>query len=134
MNRLTLVLVAVASSFLMGISDFPELPPPPKAPPPPNTDSLLPPEGVVQDGRTAITIGHAVWASAYRDVPFGSETEWQHEFKATLSHGVWTVQVPMPPNSLGGPPIIYIAKSDGRVLRIYYLPVRFLRPPPPVSR
>jgi hypothetical protein len=84
-----------------------------------------PPEGVVRDAASAISLARTVWVSMTGKGGWvsmigedGSETTWQKEMAATLVGGVWQVTCKSPPTGPGGCLFIYIAQSDARVLSV----------------
>src|SRR5947207_14566704 len=80
-----------------------------------------PTEGIVRDGKAAITIAHAVWVSSHPEIAnrIDSEAEWQKEMVATLRGGIWEIVEKLPPGTVGGGAVVLIAKSDGRVIDMY---------------
>ncbi|HEX3808697.1 MAG TPA: hypothetical protein VHW02_03260 [Rhizomicrobium sp.] len=81
-----------------------------------------PPGGVVKDGRAAISIAHAIWASQFPThfARIGTDADWQTNMMATLRDGVWEVTgKPTEGGSVGGGLFIYISQQDGRILGVY---------------
>jgi hypothetical protein len=78
-----------------------------------------PPEGMVRDGKTAITIAWAVWTSSNPGFKISSEADWQKDMQATLNSGVWEVTERTDPSMVGGGLFIDIAQSDAHIVRIY---------------
>ena len=76
-------------------------------------------EGIVRDGRTAITIAHAVWSSLHPELRV-DESVWQKNLVATLKDGVWKVtEPPLGRDEIGGEIWFLISQKDGRVMGIY---------------
>jgi hypothetical protein len=79
-----------------------------------------PKDGYVPDADTAIKIAVVVWSRIYGEREIAAEKP----YRATLKHGVWTVQGSMPeeaskkPTAVGGVAYAEIAKADGRILLI----------------
>jgi hypothetical protein len=78
-----------------------------------------PPEGMVRDGKAAITIAWAVWISSNPGWNIGSEADWQKDMQATLDNGVWEVTERTDSSMIGGGLFIDIAQSDAHIVRIY---------------
>ncbi len=76
--------------------------------------SVRPPQGLVPDSKTAISIAVAVWTPIYGEKQIAS----QKPYRATLSGGKWTVTGSRPEGWIGGTAIAIISKSDGQVLRV----------------
>ena len=76
--------------------------------------NVRPPQGLVPDAKTAITIAVAVWSPIYGDKQISSEKP----YVATLADGKWTVTGSLPKGWVGGTAIAVISKSDGQVLRV----------------
>jgi hypothetical protein len=79
-----------------------------------------PKDGYVRDADTAIKIAVVVWSRIYGEREIAAEKP----YRATLKHGVWTVQGSTPeeaskkPTAVGGAAYAEIAKADGRILLI----------------
>lgn len=76
--------------------------------------NVRPPQGLVPDARTAISIAVAVWEPIYGEKQIASE----RPYRATLADGKWTVTGSLPKGWVGGTAVAVISKSDGRVLRV----------------
>lgn len=75
-----------------------------------------PPNGCVPDAKTAFKIADAILLPIYGE----NEVEDNKPFTAVLRKGIWTVGgMGYHPGLEGGGMEIDIAKSDGRILRIY---------------
>ena len=77
-------------------------------------DNIRPPQGLVPDAKTAISIAIAVWSPMYGEEQIASEKP----YVATLSSGKWTVTGSLPKGWKGGVALAVISKSDGQVLRV----------------
>jgi hypothetical protein len=78
--------------------------------------SYHPENGCVPDAKTAVMIAEAVLTSVYGE----KEVAWNKPFTAKLRKGVWSVGGwGNHPGIEGGGLEIDIAKSDGRISRIY---------------
>lgn len=76
--------------------------------------SVKPKAALVPNEATAISIAVAVLEPIY-----GSENiKRQRPLHAKLENGTWHVQGTLPPNSLGGVAEVWIARDDGRILRV----------------
>lgn len=76
--------------------------------------NVRPPQGLVPDARTAISIAVAVWVPIYGEKQIESE----RPYRATLADGKWTVTGSLPKGWVGGTAIAVISRSDGQILRV----------------
>jgi hypothetical protein len=83
---------------------------PPSAP----EHNVRPPQGLVPDAATAITIAVAVWTPLYGKEQIAA----QKPYRAALADGQWTVTGSLPNGRLGGVAMAVIAQADGRILRV----------------
>lgn len=76
----------------------------------------VPPNGLVPDAETAISIAVAVWKPIY-----GTEKiQAQRPFKAKLIKGIWHVAGSLPAEIPGGVAEARISKANGRVLYVMH--------------
>ena len=73
-----------------------------------------PPEGVVPDEQTAISIAVAVWSPIYGK----DEIAKQKPYQVFLVDGYWVVSGSLPKQLVGGTAKIVIDKEDGRIIDI----------------
>ena len=75
---------------------------------------FIPPEGVVPDEQTAISIAVAVWSPIYGK----DEIAKQKPYQVFLVDGYWVVSGSLPKQLVGGTAKIVISKEDGRIINI----------------
>jgi hypothetical protein len=100
-KKTTLLLGVLAASAVILAADAPK-------------HGFKPKDGYVPDGKTAIKIAVAVWEPIYGEEQVAKEKP----YRATLTHGVWTVEGSLPASVVGGAAVAEIAKDDGRILRV----------------
>jgi hypothetical protein len=76
--------------------------------------SFKPDGGFVPDEATAVAMAIAVLKPIYG----ADHIERERPFTAKLEDGIWHVYGTLPPNTAGGTAEAWIAKDDGRVLRV----------------
>ena len=78
------------------------------------THHYQPPEGVVPDEQTAISIAVAVWSPIYGQDKIAK----QEPYQVFLVDGYWVVSGSLSIRKVGGTAKIVIAKEDGRIIDI----------------
>lgn len=79
-----------------------------------------PKNGVVRDGKAAITIAHTVWQSMNPGLHISSDEDWQRHMIVSLHDGIWKVaEQPLGKNEIGGGIWFLISQKDGRVVGIH---------------
>ncbi len=76
--------------------------------------SFTPEDGFVPNQETAVKIAVAVWEPIYGATQIAEEKPYQ----VRLTNGVWMVEGSLPKNVLGGVAEAWIAKTDGRILKV----------------
>jgi hypothetical protein len=76
--------------------------------------SYIPPNGFVPDSLTAVRIATAVWNPIYGE----RQIQGEQPYRASLRHGIWTVEGSLPDNAIGGVAVAEIEKRDGRIVRV----------------
>ena len=78
--------------------------------------SIEPKEGYVPNAETAVTIGVAVFHPIFGSASVNKD----RPYKVSLADGIWTVRGTLPPGVAGGTAVAEIAKSDGRIIRVFH--------------
>ena len=78
--------------------------------------NIQPKEGYVPNAETAVTIGVAVFHPIFGSASVNKDTP----YTASLADGIWTVRGTLPPGVTGGTAVAEIAKSDGRIIRVFH--------------
>jgi hypothetical protein len=78
-----------------------------------------PTEGVIRNGKAAISIARLIWLSMNPDLHGNSDETWQTGMVASLHNGIWHVVEKLPREALGGGIEIDISQSNAKVTGIY---------------
>ena len=78
-----------------------------------------PKEGVIRDGKAAISIARLIWLSMNPDLRGTSDEAWQTGMVASLQNGIWHVVEKLPKGAIGGGVEIDLSQSDAKVTGIY---------------